>query len=84
METPGYRIPLHQSLTTPILLAGLPRRLAILHTTIAAAVVLGLQEIYLLPVFLVTHLLAMLLTKHDAYFFEVILRHLRKKLYYDV
>ncbi|MBN1684812.1 MAG: VirB3 family type IV secretion system protein [Gammaproteobacteria bacterium] len=84
MPTPGYRITLHNSLTTPILLGGAPRRFAILNGTICAAFVLGLQLFYLLPVFIVIHIVAVILAKRDPYFFEVVLRHLRQKKYYEV
>ena len=40
---PGFEVPLHRSLTEPILLAGAPRNIAILNGTIAAALGLGLQ-----------------------------------------
>ena len=39
----GYEIPLHRSLTEPILMAGAPRTAAIAIGTLAAAVGLGLQ-----------------------------------------
>ena len=40
---PGFEVPLHRSLTEPILLAGAPRGIAILNGTLAAALGLGLQ-----------------------------------------
>ena len=83
MQTPGFRIKCHNSLTTPILLAGAPRRFAILNATVAAAFVLGLQLFYLLPIFIVFHVVAVLLAKRDPYLFEVVLRHLRQKKYYS-
>ncbi|PKP79650.1 MAG: conjugal transfer protein, partial [Alphaproteobacteria bacterium HGW-Alphaproteobacteria-18] len=39
----GFEIPLHRSLTEPVLMAGAPRTLAITIGTLAAAVGLGLQ-----------------------------------------
>ena len=80
--TPGFRIRLHNSLTTPILLAGVPRELAILNWTICLALVLGLHAVYLLPFFVIFHLAAVFFAKRDPYFFAVILRHLRHKKYY--
>jgi len=41
--TEGYSIPIHRSLTEPMLLGGAPRGVAILNGTVAAAVGLGLQ-----------------------------------------
>ena len=39
----GFEVPLHRSLTEPILLGGAPRTVAIANGTLAAAVGLGLQ-----------------------------------------
>ncbi len=39
----GFSIPVHRSLTEPILMGGAPRGAAILNGTIAAALGLGLQ-----------------------------------------
>ena len=84
MSTPGYRIRLHNSLTTPIMLGGVPRQFAILNWTICAALVLGLRAFYLLPMFIIFHGAAVFFAKKDPYFFEVILRHLRQKKFYRV
>ena len=43
MTIQGFEVPLHRSLTEPILLAGAPRSLAILIGTLAAALGLGLR-----------------------------------------
>ena len=84
MTTPGYRIKLHHSLATPMLLAGVPRQFAILNGTICAALVLGLHAFYLLPLFIVVHLVAAVMAKKDPYFFDVILRQIKKKKFYRV
>ena len=84
MATPGYRIKLHTSLVMPIMMAGVPRRFAILNGTFCAAFVMGLHAYYTLPLFIVFHLVALMLAKRDPYFFDVLLRGLRKKKYYDV
>lgn len=84
METPGYRIKLHNALVTPILIAGAPRKFAILNGTFCAAMVLGLRAIYLLPLFIIFHIIAAIFTKRDPYFFEIVLRHLHKKKYYGI
>ena len=43
MATEGFHIPLHRSLTEPVLMGGAPRSIAILNGTIAAALGLGLR-----------------------------------------
>ena len=84
MTTPGYRIKLHNSLVTPILLMGVPRRLAILNGTMCAALVLGMRAYYLLPIFIIIHVVAVYFTKKDPYFFDVILNHLKLKKFYKI
>lgn len=81
---PGYRLQLHNSLVTPIMIAGAPRKFAILNSTLGAALILGLHAIYLLPLFIILHIAAVFFAKKDPYFFEVLLRHLKQKKYYRV
>ncbi len=82
MSTRGFRIALHNSLTTPIFLGGVPRKFAILNWTLCAAMVLGLRAVYLLPIFIALHLVAVFLAKKDPDFFEVILRLIKQKKFY--
>lgn len=84
MSAPGYRVRLHNSLTSPIMLGGVPRQFAILNWTICAALVLGMRAVYLLPLFVMLHVGAVFFAKKDPYFFEVMLRHLRQKKFYRV
>ena len=79
---PGFIIPLHRSLTEPILLAGAPRTIAIVNGTVAAALGLGLRLwIAGLVVAIIGHALAVWLTKRDPQFATVLGRHLRQKAY---
>lgn len=76
----GFEIPLHRSLTEPILLAGAPRTIAIVNGTIAAALGLGLQLwIAGLLLWVVGHSLAVFAAKRDPDFAEVLRRHLRQR-----
>ena len=76
---PGFTVPLHRSLTEPVLMGGAPRAVAILHGTLAAAVGLGLQLWLAGIVFwIVGHGLAVFTAKRDPKFLEVILRHVRQ------
>jgi type IV secretion system protein VirB3 len=78
----GFDVPLHRSLTEPVLLAGAPRSIAILNGTIAAALGLGLQMwIAGLLLWLVGHSLAVFAAKRDPDFAAVLVRHLRQKAY---
>ena len=76
----GFEAPLHRSLTEPILLGGVPRGIAILNGTLAAALGLGLQ-VWLagLVFWLVGHSLAVFAAKRDPEFATVLARHLRQR-----
>jgi type IV secretion system protein VirB3 len=79
-DTTGFEIPLHRSLTEPILLGGAPRSVAIVSGTLAAAVGIGLR-LWLLGFALgvVGHTLAVWGAKADPQFMEVFSRHLKHK-----
>lgn len=77
MSTPeGYEVPIHRSLTQPILFAGLPRIVGLLLWTTIAAFVLGLHQIWMLALGLVLHVLFAAITRRDPFFFDVFLRAL--------
>ena len=78
--TPGYEVPLHRSLTDPILIAGAPRNFVILNGTLAAAIGLGLR-LWLagLLIWLIGHALAVWVTRKDPAFLTVLSRHARHK-----
>ena len=77
---PGYEVPLHRSLTDPVLIAGAPRGFAILNGTLAAAIGLGLR-LWLagLVVWLAGHAIAVWVTRKDPAFLIVLSRHARHK-----
>lgn len=79
----GYEIPLHRSLTEPILLGGVPRTIAILNGTLGAAFGIGLHTFWILPVNIIVHIAAVILTKRDPQFFDAFKRHIRQKGYYS-
>ena len=76
-DIPGWSVPLHRSLSEPILMGGVPRSLAITLGTLAAAIGLGLQLwIAGLAIYLIGHAAALWLTRHDPQFIAVFARHL--------
>lgn len=79
-DLPGFEVPLHRSLTEPILLAGAPRAVSIINGTVAASVGLGLRLwIAGILVWLVAHMIAVWATRKDPAFVEVLSRHIRHK-----
>lgn len=76
MALSAYERPLHRSLTEPILLAGVPRSLAILNGTLMAALVFGLHSWLGLPLGGIVHLVAAAATKYDPQWLDVLRRHL--------
>jgi type IV secretion system protein TrbD len=66
------------------MLAGVPRRLALLNGTAFAAVTFGLHSLWCIPIFLAVHVAGIVLAKRDPYFLEVIVRHLRHRPFYGV
>ena len=73
----GYSIPIHRSLTEPIMMAGAPRGVAILNGTIAAAVGLGLQMwVAGIVLWIIGQADAVYAAKKDPKFLEVGVRHL--------
>ena len=76
----GFEAPIHRALVEPILLGGAPRAVAILNGTLAAALVLGLQQwIAGLLLWAVGHSLAVIAAKRDPDFAPVLVRHLRQR-----
>lgn len=79
----GFEVPIHASLSAPILLGGAPRGIAIINGTLAVAVGLGLQQwLAGLVIWAAGHSLAVLAARRDPDFAPVLLRHLRQKGYY--
>lgn len=74
----GFAIPVRRSLTEPILLGGVPRAIAILNGTLAAALSLGLRLwIAGLLLWAIGHGAAVWAARRDPEFVEVVRRHLR-------
>ena len=74
----GFEIPLSISLTQPVLMGGVPRPVAILNGTAAAALTLGLQVWWLgIPLGILMHAAAVALTKADPLWLDVFRRQIR-------
>ena len=82
---PGFVVPLHRSLTEPILLGGAPRSIAILNGTLAAALGLGLRFwLAGLVLWAIGHGVAMWAAKRDPLFVDVVRHHLRMPAHFTV
>ena len=74
----GFEVPVHQSLTQPVLLAGVPRSFALFNLTATGVLTLGLGVWWLsLPIGLTLHSVAVYLTANDPLWFEVGRRHVK-------
>jgi type IV secretion system protein VirB3 len=81
-QTQGFEIPLHRSLTEPILMGGAPRSVAILNGTLAAAIGIGLQLwVAGLALWIAGHTAAVWAANKDPQFMDVLVRHIRHKAY---
>jgi type IV secretory pathway TrbD component len=77
------RIELFQSLTEPIMLAGVPRAFAIMNATMATVISMPLQLWYIgIPLGIIVHGVAAYLCKRDPYFFQILVRHLKQPSYW--
>jgi type IV secretion system protein TrbD len=77
---PGYEVPMHRSLTEPVLIAGAPRSFAILNGTLSAAVGLGLRLwVVGVVLWLAGHAVAVWVTRKDPAFLAVLSRYARHK-----
>ena len=80
----GFEVPLHRSLTEPILLGGAPRSVAIVNGTLAAAIGIGLQVwIVGIAMGIAGHLLAVWVAKLDPQFMDVFARHVKYRAYLE-
>jgi len=78
----GFTVPIHRSLTEPIMMAGAPRGVAFLNGTIVAAVGLGLQMwVAGIVLWMIGHGGAVYAAKKDPKFLEAGMRHLKHERY---
>ena len=80
----GLEVPLHLSLTQGVLLGGVPRAFGILNGTTALVLGLGLHVWWLgFPLGLVLHTAAVVLTRLDPDWFEILRAHIKQPVFLD-
>ena len=80
----GFEVPLHRSLTEPIMMGGAPRAVAISVGTLAAAVGIGLQLwIAGVVLWVVGHALAVWAARVEPQFPQVFARHVKHRGFLD-
>ena len=70
--TEGLEVPLHRSLTEPMMVVGLPRTVALVLWTAVCAFAFGLRQIWVLPIGVVLHLACVAAARSDPYIFEIL------------
>ncbi len=78
----GFVVPIHASLTKPMLIGGVPREIAIINWTFVAAMTLPLGTWYAIPLGIFVHVVALAAAKKDPQFFDVFRRAWRYKKFY--
>ena len=79
-----YNVKIHHSLIIPILIAGIPRKLAIINSTVFLSLILGAQIFILIPIFIFTHFIFIILTKKDPQILDIIINYIKQKDFYDI
>jgi type IV secretory pathway TrbD component len=78
-----FTSPVYQSLTTPILTAGVPRGFFILNGMVTFGCVAYLHWLWYLPIGFVAYAAVKMATKYDPYWWGVLGRALRYKDFYE-
>jgi type IV secretory pathway TrbD component len=79
----GFEVPVHHSITQPVLVGGAPREFAIINATISVSLVVGLGSLLGIPIGLILHSVAVKLAKKDPLFLDTFRRHIKQKSYYE-
>jgi type IV secretory pathway TrbD component len=77
-EPEGFRVPIHRSLTEPLMMAGIPRRIAILNGFATFAMVMGAHNLWVVPLGIVSHLVLLALYRRDQYILSIIKANLSR------
>ena len=76
-DVPGYRAPLRQALTQPMLMGGAPRPYAILNGTLAAVIAFAGAPLAGVGIGIVGHIVGVFLARRDPDAIDVLKRAMR-------
>jgi type IV secretory pathway TrbD component len=71
-EPEGFRVPVHRSLTEPLMMGGIPRHIALLNGFATFSLVMGAHNLWVLPLGLITHYVLVMLYKRDKHILAII------------
>lgn len=74
----GFYVPIHRSLTSKVMLGGIPRKIAIINGTMIIALVVGAHNLWVLPLGIMSHLILVALHRRDQDILAVIRRNLNR------
>ncbi len=74
----GFYVPIHRSLTSKVMLGGIPRKIAIINGTMIIALVVGAHNLWVLPLGIMSHLVLVALHRRDQDILVVIRRNLNR------
>lgn len=78
-----HESPVYRSLIFPTLIFGMPRKLFILLATATMAVVLGLGQLWFIPLAVLLAIVFYFISKDDPYFFDIYLETIKLPEVYD-
>jgi type IV secretion system protein VirB3 len=78
------KTPLLQGGLKRIMIGGIPRNICILEGTLAACVILALNNLKAVPIMIIVHVILVYLYKKDEYFIEILVDHIKEDDYLDV
>jgi type IV secretory pathway TrbD component len=71
-EVEGFKVPIHRSLTEPLMMGGIPRHIALINGFVTMFLVMGSQSLWLLPIGILSHLILASAYRRDKQILSVI------------
>lgn len=74
----GFRVPIHRSLTQPLMMGGIPRNIALLNGFLTFILVMGAHNLWVLPLGILGHVTLVALYRRDEHMLSVIKANLSR------